>query len=50
MTLYHYVRTKDDLLALMSDALLGELLVPENALTGGWREALGAIGRRRRDA
>jgi len=46
MTLYHYVRTKDDLLALMSDALLGELLVPEEALGRGWREALGAIGRR----
>jgi AcrR family transcriptional regulator len=46
MTLYHYVRTKDDLLALMSDALLGELLVPEEALAGGWRAALAAIGRR----
>ena len=30
----------------MSDALLGELLVPEEALGRGWREALGAIGRR----
>ena len=28
MTLYHYVRTKDDLVALMDDALMGEILIP----------------------
>ena len=32
MTLYYYVRTKDDLLALMDDALMGEMLVPADEL------------------
>ena len=31
MTLYHYVRTKDDLLALIDDAVMGELLVEETS-------------------
>ena len=26
MTIYHYVRTKDDLVALMDDALMGEVV------------------------
>lgn len=50
MSLYHYLRTKDDLLALMDDALMGELLVPDEELPTGWREALTAIARRTRDA
>ena len=29
MTLYHYVRTKDELITLMVDAMMGELLVPD---------------------
>ncbi len=29
MTLYHYVRTKDELLALVNDAVMGELIVPD---------------------
>lgn len=48
MTLYHYVRTKDDLVALMDDALLGEVLLPKDALPAGWRAALTAIARRTR--
>ena len=28
MTLYHYVRTKDDLVALMDDAMMGEVVIP----------------------
>ena len=28
MTLYHYVRTKEELLALVSDSIMGELLLP----------------------
>ena len=35
MTLYHYVRNKDELIALMDDAMMGELLVPEEELPGG---------------
>ena len=44
MSLYHYVRTKDDLLALMDDALMGELLVPDGELPE--RLARGADGDR----
>jgi AcrR family transcriptional regulator len=44
MTLYHYVRTKDDLLALIDDAVMGELLVEEAELPEeDWRAALRAI-------
>jgi len=50
MSLYHYLRTKDDLIALMDDALMGELLVPDDELPAGWREALTAIALRTRDA
>jgi AcrR family transcriptional regulator len=49
MTLYHYVRTKDDLLALMDDALMAEALIPEHELPRGWRAGLSAIARRSRD-
>jgi hypothetical protein len=50
MTLYHYVRTKDDLIALMDDALMGELLVPDDELPTDWRAALTLIARRSRAA
>jgi AcrR family transcriptional regulator len=50
MTLYHYVRTKDELLALMDNAIMGELVVPDEALSAGWREALTAIARRSHEA
>lgn len=49
MTLYHYVRTKDELLALVHDAIMGELLVPGD-LPGDWRSALTLIAHRARDA
>jgi AcrR family transcriptional regulator len=49
MSLYYYVHTKADLVALMDDALMGEILVPEGQLPRGWREALSAIARRTRD-
>jgi AcrR family transcriptional regulator len=49
MALYHYVPTKADLIALMDDALMGEILVPAGQLPGGWREAISAIARRTRD-
>lgn len=38
MSLYHYVRTKDDLLALMDDAIMGEIVIPEGEIQEGWRE------------
>ena len=48
MTLYHYVRTKDDLVALMDDALMAQVLVPSAELSKGWREAIAAIARKTR--
>jgi AcrR family transcriptional regulator len=49
MTLYHYVRTKEDLVTLMDDAVMGQLLLPPEELRGGWRAALTAVSRRTRD-
>jgi AcrR family transcriptional regulator len=50
MTLYHYVRNKDELIALMSDAVMGEVVVPEGELSTDWREALTQIANRSHDA
>jgi AcrR family transcriptional regulator len=49
MSLYYYVHTKADVVALMDDALMGEILVPEGHLPRGWREAISTIARRTRD-
>ena len=43
MSLYHYVRGKDELIDLMSDGILGGQLVDEAQLRQGWRPALRAI-------
>lgn len=43
MSLYHYVRTKDDLLALMDDAIMGELVIPDGEIPDGWRARLTQI-------
>jgi AcrR family transcriptional regulator len=45
MTLYHYVRTKEDLIALMDDAIMAEVLVPPEQLVRDWIASLGAIAR-----
>jgi AcrR family transcriptional regulator len=50
MTLYHYVRNKNELLALMSDAVMAEVVVPEGELSDDWREALTQIANRSHDA
>jgi AcrR family transcriptional regulator len=51
MSLYHYVRTKDELLALLMDEIMGEVVVPpDEALPGEWRAALTVVARRSRDA
>jgi AcrR family transcriptional regulator len=44
MSLYYYVKTKDDLIAVMDDALMGEIVLP--AIPKGWREALLQIAER----
>jgi AcrR family transcriptional regulator len=46
MSLYHYVRSKGDLIALMDDALMAEALVSEGEMPDSWREALTLIARR----
>lgn len=46
MTLYHYVANKDELVTLMADAIMGEVLVPEEELASGWRRAIAAIAKR----
>lgn len=49
MTLYHYVRNKDELLAIVNDAVMGELVVPDEELPDDWRDALMTIACRSRD-
>jgi AcrR family transcriptional regulator len=46
MTLYHYVKNKRELAALMDDAVMGQLLVPDDELADDWREGLAQIARR----
>jgi AcrR family transcriptional regulator len=51
MTLYHYVRTKDELLTLVVDSFLGEVVLPPGQrLPRGWRAAITVIATRSRDA
>jgi AcrR family transcriptional regulator len=50
MTLYHYVRNKDELIDLMDDAMMAEVIVPDDELPSNWREALAEIARRSRGA
>jgi AcrR family transcriptional regulator len=49
MTLYYYVRTKADIVALMHDAILAEILIMGDELPEDWLEAVTAIARRTRD-
>ena len=46
MSLYYYVKTKDDLIAAMDDALMAEALLP--SLPEGWQRAMMAIAKRTR--
>jgi AcrR family transcriptional regulator len=48
MTLYYYVRNKEELLDLMHDAIMGEVIVPDLELPVDWRGALTAIAERTR--
>jgi AcrR family transcriptional regulator len=50
MTLYHYVRSKEELLALLIDQMMGELVVPDYEMPADWREAFAAIARRSHQA
>src|SRR5579864_2517514 len=44
MSLYYYVKTKDDLIAAMDDALMAEALLP--SLPKGWKRAIFEIAKR----
>lgn len=48
MSLYHYVHTKDELLMLLTDAVMGEVVVPEGEMPDDWRSAVIAIAHRTR--
>jgi AcrR family transcriptional regulator len=48
MTLYYYVRTKADIVALMQDAILADVLIPDDDLPAGWRAAITAVALRSR--
>lgn len=48
MSLYRYIATKADLAALMDDALMDEVVVPDAVLPGDWRGALAMIARQTR--
>jgi AcrR family transcriptional regulator len=50
MTLYHYIRTKDELIDLMDDAIMGEVVVPQGELPTAWRPALATLARKSRAA
>lgn len=44
MSLYYYVKTKQDLIRVMDDALMGEAILP--SLPQGWRRAMLEIAKR----
>jgi AcrR family transcriptional regulator len=46
MTLYHYVRNKDELVALIADRIMSEMVIPDDELPDGWREGMAEIARR----
>ncbi|GII58265.1 TetR family transcriptional regulator [Planotetraspora thailandica] len=46
MTLYYYVRTKDELIALMDDAIMSEVLIPADEFPAHWYDALTAVALR----
>jgi AcrR family transcriptional regulator len=51
MTLYHYVKTKEELLALVNDLVMGEVVVPDDEpLPDDWRAALTVVAKRSRAA
>lgn len=49
MTLYYYVKTKDDLIALMDDAISAAMVIPEDEIPHGWRAAITRLAAATRD-
>ena len=50
MTLYHYIHTKDELLALLNDSVMGEVVIPDGELPTEWRAAITMVANRSREA
>src|SRR5262249_15349395 len=51
MTIYHYVKTKDELLALVNDEAMGEIALPAgDSMPDDWRGALATLAHRSFDA
>jgi len=51
MTLYHYVKTKEELMTLVTDLVMGEVVLPaDEALPDDWRDALTVVARRSKAA
>ncbi len=51
MTLYHYVRTKDELLTLVTDAVMGEVVLSvDDVMPTDWRAAMTTLANRTRAA
>jgi AcrR family transcriptional regulator len=48
MSIYHYVRGKDELVALVADMMMSEMVVPDDELPDGWRDGMAEIARRTR--
>lgn len=46
MSLYHYVRDKQELFTVMADAIMTSQLIPDGEVPEGWRAGLEAIGHR----
>jgi AcrR family transcriptional regulator len=46
MTLYYYVRNKDELVSLIGDRIMSEVVIPDDELPDGWREGMAEIARR----
>lgn len=50
MTIYYYVSSKADIIALMHDAILEDVIIPAGEVPGDWRDATVEISRRSRNA
>jgi len=49
MTLYHYVRTKDELLTLITDEVMSEVVIPaDETMPENWRDAMTLLAERSR--
>ncbi|HKH04883.1 MAG TPA: TetR/AcrR family transcriptional regulator [Acidimicrobiales bacterium] len=51
MTLYHYVKTKEELMTLVTDLVMGEVVLPDGeVLPDDWRDAITVVAHRSKAA